>query len=147
MKRNIAILGLLALAVCAWAVSHLAVGRGVFRIGDDSRGVFRFIVANHNDRVEGALEFKQMRRGEDRPVAVVMLRPVRVSEFLEHSAQFGGIGKFNGHEVMVGVRVLDGPPDGHDAFAIECKNRDGQVVYSAAGELAEGNIEISHRRD
>jgi hypothetical protein len=51
---------------------------------------------------------------------------------------------FNGHPVMVECRVFDGGAKEADTFGVTARNRAGEVVYHAGGDVVEGQIVIRH---
>ncbi|MDL1927514.1 hypothetical protein FCG40_00790 [Fimbriimonadia bacterium ATM] len=147
MKRIL--FGLLAFGVCAAALAvvvHIAHGRGGIRMANHTVGVFDFEVRKVEDHVRGYFKFQQM-TAWGRPLVRVGVPEVRGAAFAEHAAEFGGPGYLNGHLVSVHVRVFDGGTAHPDAINLVCRNRAGEVVYQAHGELAFGDIIVAHREE
>jgi hypothetical protein len=137
------VLGLAALAMAL--VSHHARGRGAIAVGEEARGAFGLEVHKMNQEVRGRMEFTERTRQGVRHV--VKLPAVVGADFEDRSVVFAGPGMLDRNRVRVEVRALDGAdPEHPDAFAIVCRNPEGRIVYSARGQLLEGEIVIRHDR-
>lgn len=135
----------LTLAVSAWAVVHVARGRGVVEGGSHAGANFEFSVtvplnSAHPNR------FRFWDHGMFIPVDIVLPRMERI-RFEHHAVHFSGRGWYNqSTAVRVDVSAFDGGAHHPDRFRMVARDRDGAVVHSAEGELLDGDIIIFHRQ-
>jgi hypothetical protein len=135
----------LVAAVSAWAMVHVARGRGVVEGGSQAGANFEFSITvpfnnSHPSR------FRFWDHGMFVPVDIVVPRVER-ARFEPNAVHFSGRGWYNNSTpVIVHVSALDGRMNRHDMFRMVARDMNGVVVHSAEGRVIEGGIEIFHRQ-
>ncbi|MEO7453675.1 MAG: hypothetical protein ABIV13_02800 [Fimbriimonadales bacterium] len=133
------------MAVSAWAVVHVARGRGVVEGGSHAGANFEFsVTVPYNSAHPNRFRFWD--HGMFIPVDIVVPHIERVT-FEHHAVHFSGRGWYNNSTpVRVFVTALDGGVNRHDMFRMVARDMAGAVVHSAEGRVIEGGIEIFHRQ-
>jgi hypothetical protein len=135
----------LAAAVSAWAMVHVARGRGVVEGGSHAGANFEFNVSVPFSNTHPS-RFRFWDHGMFVPVNIVVPNIER-ARFEQHAVHFSGRGWYNNSTpVMVHVSAFDGGINRHDMFRMVARDMQGVVVHSAQGRVIEGGINIFHRQ-